>query len=207
MHIVDYIENEQPTIILQVKDELEYSEISYPECTIGLDGKNVNMFADSCFPFTLLYHYVFAEIFKNVQYVLKSPAINPGGYNKDPIPLEGMVKMKITLKGRSMVGTVYIVKTKGSHLLDWRHQKELGMNLDPNNSEQVMIDLTMVLEHICEGFPKMFSDRLGLLKGFQHKSKLKITGTPVVYKAHPILLLMKEPLQRKSINHFCKKYQ
>ncbi|KAJ1098749.1 hypothetical protein NDU88_003856, partial [Pleurodeles waltl] len=73
--------------------------------------------------------------FACTNYVLE-PDIHPGGYNKDSIPLEGMVKMRTSLKGRSTVGKIYI--SKGSDFLGWKHQKELGIKLDPINEEQVL---------------------------------------------------------------------
>ena len=125
------------TIVLEIEDEGSKGAL-YPKCNISIEGKIVSVFADSCSPYTLINMDDFKDIC-NVQPIpLEAADITPSGYNKDPIPIAGMIKVNIDFKGRTTFGKVYIAD-KGSNLLGWQHQKELGIILDPNNRDQVLL--------------------------------------------------------------------
>lgn len=183
--------------VFQIHDQESEESVNYPVCEILLDGKKVNTFADSCSPYTLIAEETFKGLFKEKEYVLEIPDIHHGGYNKEPIPLKGMVKMCIQFKDRHTYGRVYITE-RGSNLLGWKHQKDLGITLDPNNNEQVLlVDRTLTGVEVCKEFPEVFTSDVGVLKNYVHKIKLKNDAIPIAHKTRSIPLLKREPLKRE----------
>lgn len=114
-------EEEDKWYVFQI-DEEENEKIHYPTCTISLNGESVLVYADSCSPYTINRKEFFDDKFGKDNIVMETADICPGGYNKEPIPLEAMVRIIISFKNRHTVGKVYVSK-KGSSLLGWKHQK------------------------------------------------------------------------------------
>lgn len=188
-------EDENKAFIFQVEEGEVEEKIQYPTCDICLDGERLQVYADSCSPFTLIEKRLFDEKFAKHKIKLESADICPSGYNKETIPLVGMVRMRISFKDRHTVGKVYVTK-QGSNLLGWKHQKELGITLDPNNVDQVLLVEQPVLSgNLSRDFPEVFTEELGQLKNYMHKIVLKEGAIPVIHKTRSVPLLMREPLK------------
>ncbi|KAJ1092824.1 hypothetical protein NDU88_005934 [Pleurodeles waltl] len=88
------------------------------------------------------------------------------------------------------VGKVYVAK-RGDNLLAWRHQRDMGIKLDPNSTCQAMVvsnrDANL---DILEEFPTVFSDELGCLNDFEHTIILKSNAIPSVHKVRKVPRLM-----------------
>ncbi|KAJ1211759.1 hypothetical protein NDU88_007115, partial [Pleurodeles waltl] len=183
-------------IILQVESDNSNSN-RYPECTITINNRAIRVYADSCSPFTIINSQNLKVIEKENGIDLSIADIYPKGYNRDPIYLKGMFTGIISFKGRSTVGKIYVVED-GSSLLGWQHQKELGIKLDLNNPDQVIcVESLNSGEPFIHEFPEIFSGKLGLLKNFQHKIKIKPRAKAVAHKTRPIPHLLKNAVKEE----------
>ncbi|KAJ1197135.1 hypothetical protein NDU88_000997 [Pleurodeles waltl] len=176
-----------------------------PHIQAMLDDVPVRLLVDSGSLFTLISKEVFESGWTNsLCKNLSTPDIKAVGNAGRRIELIGMCCMMISFKGRIIQGKVYITDS-GTNLLGWRHQKDLGIILNPNANEPVSlteeIDIGVVTESIKHGlvarYPEVFSSKLGLLRGFVHKIILKKNATPVVHKVRNVPNLMREPLKRE----------
>ncbi|KAJ1165259.1 hypothetical protein NDU88_005687 [Pleurodeles waltl] len=158
------------------------NKLVMPRCDIGIDGKTVPVLADSGSPFTLIGDKNWERIFAGEKIELVPPDIDPIGYGGQKIDLIGYSVMTIEFKGRETVGKVYVAK-RGNNLLGWRHQRDLGIVLNPNTPDQILsVSVLGDDEEIVSNFPEVFNDGLGLLKNFKHKIILKSNASPAVFK-------------------------
>ena len=111
-------------------DEAKGIPNKYPKCVINMNGVGIEMYADSCSPFTLLDKSDWDAMPNEIKSRLEVADIQPNCYNGEPIPIIGMTRSVIKFKERSTTGKIYIVE-KGSNILGWQHQRELGIRLDP----------------------------------------------------------------------------
>ncbi|KAJ1141911.1 hypothetical protein NDU88_008239 [Pleurodeles waltl] len=131
-----------------------------PICQVTIDSKEVTVLADSGSPYTLVGDKNWERIFEKLDIQLRKPDINPGGYGGTKIDFIGYTVMRINFKGRETVGKVYVAK-RGKNLLGWRHQKDLGIILNPNAIDHVMLVGNVGDgEDVIREFPDVFMDRL-----------------------------------------------
>ncbi|KAJ1176259.1 hypothetical protein NDU88_001541 [Pleurodeles waltl] len=134
--------------------------VAMPECTIKLDNRVITVLADSGSPYTMVGDKNWKEIFDESLESLSKPDINPVSYGGAKIDVVGYKIMKIQFRDKFTVGKVYVAK-RGNNLLGWRHQRDMGIKLDPNSKDQVMVvsEENNQLE-ICQEFPRDVSSPL-----------------------------------------------
>ncbi|KAJ1193480.1 hypothetical protein NDU88_002777 [Pleurodeles waltl] len=116
------------------EDKMDAGCVKVLECQITIDDKELTILSDSGSPYTLVGDKNWELILGKPGIQLKETDINPGGYRGIKIDLIGYTAMKIPFKGRETVGKVYVSK-RGDNLLAWRHQKDLGIILNPNATD------------------------------------------------------------------------
>ncbi|KAJ1217872.1 hypothetical protein NDU88_005459 [Pleurodeles waltl] len=80
---------------------------------------------------------------------LSVPDIKAVGYAGKRIEIVGMRWMSISFKGRIISGKVYVTDY-GTNLLGWHHQKDLGIILNPNAKEPVLLTKDVDIEVVGE---------------------------------------------------------
>lgn len=180
-----------------------------PSCVIDVNGKKVKFLADSGSPFTL----VNIKDFGNIDKVQLQPSnIRIFAYGGKRVEVLGRYSATLEFQGESATGTVFFVED-GANLLGWEEQGGLGIILDPNHPDMVLsrheahkfyAPPSSVLHHLSSDdwfhqYPEVFTDRLGKLKGFQHRIILKKDACAVAHKV-PLSLRseLKQELERLS---------
>ncbi|KAJ1170213.1 hypothetical protein NDU88_002094 [Pleurodeles waltl] len=119
-------------------EDVDVGPVVMPECTIKLDGRVIQVLADSGSPYTMIgvknWQIIFGEDYNS----LTEPDINPVSYGGSKIEVNGYRIMEIQFQGRTTIGKVYVAK-RGNNLLGWRHQRDMGIKLDPNSESQVIV--------------------------------------------------------------------
>ncbi|KAJ1095977.1 hypothetical protein NDU88_001126 [Pleurodeles waltl] len=202
---IDSVTGNSNKVVLYVGQEIDQIEhntsivdvgpVIMPECIIRLDNRTVTVLADSGSPYTMVGDKNWQAIFGETLDFLSKPDINLISYGGAKIEVVGYKVMKIQFRDRVTVGKVYVAK-RGNNLLGWRHQRDMGIKLDPNSDDQVMVvsNANDSME-IFKEFPGVFSEKLGCLASFEHKIILKKNVTPVVHKVRRVPKLMLEPLK------------
>ncbi|KAJ1126815.1 hypothetical protein NDU88_005221 [Pleurodeles waltl] len=118
-------------------------------------------------------------------------------YEGRRIELEGFIEDVLEFKGRKIWGKVYVA-VKGLNILGWFHQGLFGMVLRLGTSEQVMVvkdysGLNLQTLHMM--FPGVFEKKLGCIKGFKHRIKIKKGAIPIKHKLRAIPFSLREDLK------------
>lgn len=131
----------------------------------------------------------------------------PLAYGGETIKLHGYFMGLLEYKGRLISGKIYVSK-KGDSIISWLHQRDLGVYLDPNSDPPILLrDNVNVVEEakddkfvqsLVDEFPNAFKKRVGCLKGYQHKIKLKNGGVPVCSKVRNVPLSVREDMEKET---------
>ncbi|KAJ1156154.1 hypothetical protein NDU88_008878 [Pleurodeles waltl] len=117
--------------------ESTYS-LEKPHAQVLLDNVPIKLLVDSGSLFRLISKKVYEEQWTNSRSEnLLEPDIKAVGYAGKRIEMFGMRWMTIVFKSRAVKGKIYITNY-GTNLLGQRHQKDLGIVLNPNAKEPVM---------------------------------------------------------------------
>ncbi|KAJ1090587.1 hypothetical protein NDU88_003717 [Pleurodeles waltl] len=139
-----------------------------PDCEIVIDGLNVKVLADSGSPYTILSDQFFNENWDDKK--LEPNDVKVYGFGGKEIDMLGFFIADIKFLNRSIIGKVYVA-IDGLHVIGWRHQKKMGMVLNPNaknpvylsdniQSVQVLNTSTDKLELLLDKFKNVFSKEL-----------------------------------------------
>ncbi|KAJ1137863.1 hypothetical protein NDU88_004259 [Pleurodeles waltl] len=107
------------------------SKLGKPHCSVTIDSIVVKVLVDSGSLFTLISRVTYEKILgKKFEDLFKTDvkAVGNGGKRMEIL---GMQWMDIAFKSNGVRGKVYVTG-EGSHLLGWRHQKDLNIILVPN---------------------------------------------------------------------------
>lgn len=107
--------------------------------------------------------------------------------------------LKFEFKGRAAEGKLYVAE-KGPSVLGWVDQGELGIQLNPGDTTQVlMTGLGQSPEDTKwkEEFPTVFGGNIGKLTKFTHKICLKEDAKPVCHKVRNIPFAIRETVQQE----------
>ena len=98
----------------------------------------------------------------------------------------GYFNANIGVGNRSVRGKVY-VSEHGDSLLGWPHQRHLRVKVDPNSVPQVVVnEVTEKGGLIVSKYGRLFGDKLGCLKGYKHRIRVKQDCLPSVAKPRRI---------------------
>ena len=185
---------------------------------VWIEGKPTIMLFDSGAKISIIASRFFTEnLAKNIN--LREPDIRPKAYGGKPIELMGYFEGSIRYKDRQVTGKIYVSK-KGDSILSWWHQKDLYVMLDPNSvpsivlkekpepltvtkvtgSERMIGNEEQFNETIYKDFPEVFSDKLGLLAGYEHHIILKPNAIPVSSKVRNLPLSIREEVRLELKN-------
>ncbi|KAJ1151416.1 hypothetical protein NDU88_004197 [Pleurodeles waltl] len=140
-----------------------------PDCEIVIDGLNVKVLADSGSPYTILSDQFFNENWDDKK--LEPNDVKVYGFGGKEIDMLGFFIADIKFLNRSIIGKVYVA-IDGLHVIGWRHQKKMGMVLNPNaknpvylsdniQSVQVLNTSSDKLELLLDKLKNLFSKELG----------------------------------------------
>ncbi|KAJ1137559.1 hypothetical protein NDU88_003957 [Pleurodeles waltl] len=136
-----------------------------PDCEIVIDGLNVKVLADSGSPYTILSDQFFNENWDDKK--LEPNDVKVYGFGGKEIDMLGFFIADIKFVNRSIIGKVYVA-IDGLHVIGWRHQKKMGMVLNPNAKNPVYLsdNIQSVQVH---GIPEriVFRDYLAVRKCLQ----------------------------------------
>ncbi|KAJ1140114.1 hypothetical protein NDU88_006474 [Pleurodeles waltl] len=107
-----------------------------PDCEIVIDGLNVKVLADSGSPYTILSDQFFNENWDDKK--LEPNDVKVYGFGGKEIDMLGFFIADIKFLNRSIIGKVYVA-IDGLHVIGWRHQKKMGMVLNPNAKNPVYL--------------------------------------------------------------------
>lgn len=149
-----------------------------PMCMITVDGKEIEVMADSGSPYTIISDTFFNKSWKDK--ILEPNDIRVYGFGGKEIDMLGYFTSDISFKQRTIVGKVYVA-VDGLQVLGWKHQGKLNITLCPNAKIQVCIveDLHIVhndiqnnkeaVQVILDKHKNVFKKELGNVKGFSHR--------------------------------------
>lgn len=170
-----------------------------------INGNSISMMADSGSFFTL----IGPENWKKLTNTpLRKSFIKPVAYGGKSVQVVGEFDCNLAFKGHSTQATIYVAEDEAS-LLGWLEQKNLGIILDPNSQEQVLLRKEITISAVGvtmndwkASFPTVFNETLGCIKGFSHQIMLKQGAQPVVHKPRRVPLAMRKELDQE-LNTLC----
>lgn len=185
--------------------ELHVNKIKRPYCQVEINGNSISMMADSGSFFTL----IGPENWKKLTNTpLRKSFIKPVAYGGKSVQVVGEFDCNLAFKGHSTQATIYVAEDEAS-LLGWLEQKNLGIILDPNSQEQVLLRKEITISAVGvtmndwkASFPTVFNETLGCIKGFSHQIMLKQGAQPVVHKPRRVPLAMRKELDQE-LNTLC----
>ncbi|KAJ1214182.1 hypothetical protein NDU88_001808 [Pleurodeles waltl] len=127
------VEEEEARVCIQ--QNVKKKEYKPPKCIVEINERQLHMWADSCSPFTLIDERVWENLGENK---LNPTDVVPEGYCGGKLPILGYFEAELAFKNRKTIGKIYVVR-QGKSLLGWKEQRALGIILDPNHPEQVLL--------------------------------------------------------------------
>lgn len=87
---------------------------------------------------------------------------------------------------------LYVVK-EGPSVLGWKDQRKLNILLNSNSTEQFLMacEGKDTRKWVLDEFPSVFNGKIGKLRGFTHRIRLKSHATPKIHRAHNIPFIVK----------------
>lgn len=176
-----------------------------PLCTIIVNGVNVQMLADSGSPFTQISESLWRESFP--KQTLNQSCVHHIGYGEKIIDVVGEFNADFELRDSKSKGIIYVTRDEAC-LLGWGDQGNLGIILDPNSIQQVMLKKDFFQVQAVQAsswellYPEVFKKELGLFKGFKHMIKLKNGAQPVVHNVRRVPLALQSGL-KKELDRLC----
>ncbi|XP_069463407.1 vomeronasal type-2 receptor 1-like [Ambystoma mexicanum] len=150
-----------------------------PSDIFQVDGCDVEMKVDTCSPWTIVSRDTLVNILKKEEKLIRSTNVKACGYAESAIDIMGEFPAKIVYKGKVCQANI-IVSRRGSSLLGWEEQKNLGVRVQASASNPISI--AEVGDIWSRNFPEVFSEELGKLKNFEHHIKLKKGAQPIQHK-------------------------
>ncbi|KAJ1190945.1 hypothetical protein NDU88_000263 [Pleurodeles waltl] len=128
-------------------------------------GYEVKVVADSGSPYTFMIERKWKECFAHIE--IKESHIKLVGYGGKPVEVLGECEVEFSFQGSTSKGIVYVARDD-TCLLGWDDQKSLGILLDPNNPDQVILSknykrvLSVKNTTWQDEFLRVFKEELGL---------------------------------------------
>ncbi|KAJ1129039.1 hypothetical protein NDU88_007410 [Pleurodeles waltl] len=189
------------------RDSVFFNKFRRPTCKLSINGYEIVVVADSGSPYTLVSEKVWREHFDHIE--LQKSHIRPVGYGGKPVEVLGEYEVELSFQGNLAKGVVYVAKDDAC-LLGSEDQKKLGILLDPNNPDQVILSknynrVLSVGSIWLDAFPDVFKDGIGMFKNFAHKIKLKENAVPKVHRVRRVPLALRAELKRE-LDRLCDQH-
>ena len=174
--------------------ETEVKRMIRPKALFTIRDKQVHLMVDSGSLYTIIPNHMFEKNWPRVTLLPKD--INPGGYQGEKIDILGFMHAQITFKDRSIEGKVY-VSVSGPAILGWHHQFDLDITVSPRAPRQVMVVGEKSVEDIicAANNDGIFSEKLGVAKGYTHKIMLKPNAVPIQHKLRRVPVAAREKVK------------
>ena len=168
----------------------------YVDITIG--DKTLHLLVDSGARISMITYDLFKNTWPNR--TLFPPDKTPVSYEGKKIDTVGYFEDTLGFKGREVEGKIYVAR-KGLNILGWLHQGQFKMILRPGTQEQVMVIKEQFdVEELSKNYPMVFSDNLGIIKGFKHKIKVKENAIPVKHKVRNVPYSLRADLEKELMS-------
>lgn len=170
-----------------------------PYATVLVGGVPVSMLMDSGADYTLISVQVWKEKFGCC--TLWENVVRANAYGDVPIEILGCFEAELQFKDRKALGTIHVAN-RGGELLSWSDQAELKIRLEASHPEQVLTveggksggkSVSSIVMEGARGH--MSGTKLGCLKGFVHKIRLKRDAIPKVAKLRTIPLALRKDVE------------
>ena len=140
--------------------------------TVQMNGANVVMDVDTGSPVSLLPVEIFDKFFLRDALLPPNPNVTLTTYLRNPIPVVGMFPTTVRHKQRTTESVLYIV-TKGDTIMG----RDIFDSLRP-----ALVKEEVVMNVSSTEFPELFSDKVGLAKGYVHRVRTRTEVQPVQHK-------------------------
>lgn len=147
--------DDEKKFVFSVREDgvVDGDNLDMPKCEVLIGGREFSVLADSGSPYTMVGDVNWDKAVGDETIELLPADIHPVGYGGVKIDVLDYVVSKIQFKDRETVGKVYIAK-RGDNLLGWRHQRDMGITLNPNSRNKVLLlSNGVVTDDISSNFP------------------------------------------------------
>lgn len=164
------------------------SRTSQPlEVPVEIEGRPLVMELDTGAAVSLISESVFNKLCLDKPFQLSSSHLRT--YSGETLPVLGQLQVKVTCGDQQARLPLHVVAGHGSSLLgrDWLRT----LRLDWNCIRQVQNTVNTNLHSLLQKHQAVFSDQLGLLKGFEAKIHVDPSAKPVFCRARSVPYSMK----------------
>ncbi|KAJ1137773.1 hypothetical protein NDU88_004169 [Pleurodeles waltl] len=166
--------------------------MSRPSAVFTVCGNQVELMVDSGSMYTIIPEHLFKRHWVGVELLPKD--INPGGYQGESINILGYMEGDIQYDNRSVKGKVYI-STDGPAILGWMHQSDLNIMIHPRAPNQVLVVADPTLDDVLVGAKNVFDKKLGCLRGYVHRVRVKPDAVPTQHRLRRVPLSVRDDLK------------
>ena len=195
VHVVQQIHNESQHYVLNVKADNTKAQpnMKCPQCMVQIQRTAVQIFVDSCSPFTIIPKQLYENLFADIE--LCDSYITPGGYGGTPTETRGYFQATVQYKARKTEERVYM-SMHGATILGWPTQAKLKIILDPAQIQPVLQTTPSVVD---ESFEDEFDQSNSVpAKHFTHRIQWREDATPVEHKVRNVPLSVQPALRRNT---------
>ena len=165
-------------------------------CNVLINNVSIHVVVDTASDVTLMNLTTFEKYF--VKEALTPCKTSMKAYTNTEISLVGCFDANISFQDRSARIVIHVVREGttliGKNAIQLLHLQIDGASLSCFTTSDA--DLPSVSTAPSE-FPSLFSDNLGLIKGYQHKIKLKLEARRVQQKLRPLPFAAREKVSRE----------
>lgn len=165
-------------------------------CQVEVDGIPVKMLVDTGSSVSLLPYSLYKQHFKHLS--LRRANIELKTYSQQPIPVHGVFSAQVGFASRSEAGSFYVVRTGQPILgIDILHALDIKLEIAHQRCLRVSDSGGRTDRSYSEMFPSLFSDGLGLVKGFTHKVTVKTSVPPLQQKLRRLPLEVRQKVSEE----------
>ncbi|KAJ8046478.1 hypothetical protein HOLleu_05158 [Holothuria leucospilota] len=179
--------------VLQTVNNVEHDTKVRPNvsCILNFNGADIPVVVDTASDVTLMNIDTFDLYF--VREALQPCTTSITSYTSNKIPLLGYFDTNVSFQERSARIRTYVTR-QGSTLVGKDVIQALQLHIDGATLTCSSTTTSNNVQNVkfFNAFPDQFSDSFGVIKGYQHKIKLKSDARPVQQKLRPLPLAARE---------------
>ncbi|XP_064464258.1 uncharacterized protein K02A2.6-like [Ornithodoros turicata] len=150
-------------------------------CEIRVEGTPIRLLVDTGSSVSIIPNSLFQANFKHI--ALRNSLTQLTDYSRKPIPVLGVFTAKVAFGERQTTGHFHVVRQESAVLgLDLLQALDISLEIATRECHQVQAMNADTVPQYALKFPALFSSRLGMVKGFVLKIKVKPSVTPVQQK-------------------------